>query len=261
MKSLRYCKLRVCRILGGLCGGTLAVWAVTWLVSEAATPAQTQKKDKAELAPLLYSGNETGSFKILFSGEEIGQEKFQIVEEASGVRATAEVRLAVERDNTKVAFDIRPNFQFSRLFEPISYQVVQQAGPNRTKAQVNFKPTMSEAVYDTGKETDTRQIQLKKDVLILDDNVFHHYIILAKRYDFSKRGVQEFSAFVPQQFIAGGVSVSDKGMETVQLGNKNLRLQHLLVDTGELQISLWLTEKGDLLKLAVPKSSVEVVRE
>jgi hypothetical protein len=32
----------------------------------------------------------------------------------------------------------------------------------------------------------------------------------AKRYDFQKGGIQELSAFVPQQFIVGGVSISDK---------------------------------------------------
>ena len=143
----------------------------------------------------------------------------------------------------------------------MSYEIGQESGPNKTKARVTFKGAMSDAVYESGKETDARQIDLKKDVLVLDDNVFHQYIILAKRYDFAKGGVQEFSAFVPQQFIAGGVSISDKGMEAVQVLNQQLKLQHLLVDTGELQISLWLDDRHNLRKLAVPKSGVEVVRE
>jgi hypothetical protein len=220
-----------------------------------------QDKTKPGIAPLLYSGNEAGSFKILFGGVEIGQEKFQIVEESNVVKASAETRLTIERDHEKIVFVIRPVLQFSRFFEPINYQVVQEAGPNKTKAQVNFKTGMTEAIYDTGKESDAREIQLKKDVLVLDDNVFHQYIILLKRYDFTKGGIQEFSAFVPQQFIAGGVSVADQGIESVQVGNKNLKLQHLLVDTGELKISLWVNEKHELAKLSVPQSNVEVVRE
>jgi hypothetical protein len=220
-----------------------------------------QSKAKPQIPPLLYAGNESGSFRIFFSGQEIGLEKFQIVEEPPGVKATAEIHLTVERNEGKVTFLVRPVFQFSRFFEPVDYQVTQDAGPNKTKARVSFKPGMTEATYDSGKETDTRRIELKKDVMVLDDNVFHHYIILTKRYDFNKGGVQEFSAFVPQQFLAGGVSVSDKGMEAVQAGGKDLKLQHLLVDTGELQISLWLNEAHELLKLAVPKSNVEVVRE
>lgn len=220
-----------------------------------------QDKAKSSTAPLLYSGNVSGSFRILFSGEEIGLEKFEIVEGGQRIKASAEIRLTVERGTDKVTFVVQAVLEFNRFFEPISYQITQESGPNKTKAQVAFKDGVSEASYASGKETDTRQINLRKDVLVLDDNVFHQYIILVKRYDFAKGGVQEFSAFVPQQFIAGSVSVSDKGMEDVQLRNGNMKLQHLLVDTGELQISLWLNEKRELLKLAVPKSHVEVVRE
>lgn len=210
---------------------------------------------------MLYSGSESGAFRIYFNGAEIGQEKFQIAESGSSVRASAETRLTVERDKEKVSFLIRPVLEFNRFFEPASYEIAQESGSNKTKARVTFKGPMSEAVYESGKETDTRQIDLNRDVLVLDDNVFHQYLILAKRYDFVKGGIQEFSAFVPQQFIAGGVSVSDKGVETVQVLSQSLKLQHLLVDTGELQISLWLDDKHNLRKLAVPKSGVEVIRE
>jgi hypothetical protein len=248
---------RISKALGAL----ILLWTVVVWLTAVTVMGQGQTKGKPAIAPLLYSGTETGRFKILFGGEEIGQEVFQIVEESSGVKATAEIHLTVERENSKLTFAIRPALQFSRFFEPISYQVMQEAGSNKTRAQVNFKIGMSEASYDNGTESDTRQIELRKDVIVLDDNVFHQYIILAKRYDFTKGGVQEFSAFVPQQFIAGRVSVSDKGMETVQTGSKSAQLQHLLVDTGELQISLWLDETHRLLKLAVPKSKGEVVRD
>ena len=220
-----------------------------------------QNKKSGSAAPLLYSGNESGTFRIYFGGAEIGQEKFQITESGSSVKASAETRLTIEREKEKVSFLIRPVLEFSRFFEPVSYEIGQESGPNKTKARITFKGAKSDAVYESGKETDARQIDLQKDVLVLDDNVFHQYIILARRYDFAKGGVQEFSAFVPQQFIAGGVSISDKGIEAVQVLNQNLKLQHLLVDTGELQISLWLDDRHNLRKLAVPKSGVEVVRE
>ena len=239
-----------------------SLFVVLILILGGARNGISQTKSKTETPPSSFHfGKESGSFRILFGGEEIGEEKFQIVEEASAFKATAEIRIAVDREKEKVVFLIHPVLQFTRSFEPLSYQVVQEAGPNKMRAKVNFKPGKSEAVYETGKETDTRQVELKKDVMILDDNVFHHYLVLVKRYDFSKGGQQEFSAFVPQQFLSGGVSVADKGKETVQIGNKNLSLQHLLVDTGELQISLWLNESHELLKLSVPKSNVDVLRE
>lgn len=239
--------------------GEIAVWMVIGLLSVSSLLGQGKKQSSSN--PLLYSGNESGTFRIYFGGVEIGQEKFQIVESGSTVKASAETRLTIERENQKVSFLVRPLLEFNRFFEPASYEIGQESGPNKTRARVTFKGAMTDAVYESGRETDTRHISLQKDVLVLDDNVFHQYIILTKRYDFAKGGIQEFSAFVPQQFIAGGVSVSDKGLEAVQVSSQNLRLQHLLVDTGELQISLWLDDKHGLRKLAVPKSGVEVVRE
>ena len=241
-----------------VCSSVLITFAF-WLCAGLTAPAQNKKS--GSVAPLLYSGSESGTFRIYFSGAEIGQEKFQITESGPSVKASAETRLTIERDKEKVSFLIRPVLEFNRFFEPVSYEIGQESGANKTKARVTFKGAMSDAVYESGKETEARQIDLQKDVLVLDDNVFHQYIILAKRYDFAKGGVQEFSAFVPQQFIAGGVSVSDKGMEAVQVLSQNLKLQHLLVDTGELQISLWLDDRHNLRKLAVPKSGVEVIRE
>ena len=218
---------------------------------------------KSELADTSVStqGSEQGKFKILFNGEQIGEEKFQIQGEGSNFKASAEIHLTVDREKEKLTFHINPALQFTNRFEPISYQVVQEAGANKTKARINFKPGRSEVVYETGQGKDSREIELKPDVLVLDDNVFHHYILLTRRYDFLKGGLQEFSAFIPQQFLSGTISVDDKGFEKITLSDKTLSLQHLLVDSGELQFSLWLNQRHELLKISVPKSNVDVLRE
>lgn len=207
------------------------------------------------------SGNESGSFRIVFGGEQIGEEKFQITEGPSGFKATAEVRLTIDREKEKVVFLLKPVLTLSKSFEPSAYQVTQDDGVLKRTVRVVFKPDKSERIYEAGNEHDSREIALKKDVLILDDNAFHHYIFLTRRFDYVKGGVQEFSAFVPQQFLAGGISISDKGKAAIKIGEKDIVLQHLLVDTGELQISLWLDERHELKKLSVPKSNVEVFRE
>ena len=242
------------------------LWCCTGWVSLAlfmllgsTTYSQTNKTNSS--SGITYSGNESGVFRILFGGEQIGQEKFLITEASSGYKATAEVRLTIEREKQKAVFVLKPVLTLNKFFEPSAYQVTQEDGVNKRTVRVIFKPDKSERIYEAGNEHDTREIELKKDVLILDDNAFHHFILLAKRFDYVKGGVQEFSAFVPQQFLAGGISISDKGKETVKLGEKDFILQHLLVDTGELQINLWLDDRHELKRLSVPKSNIEVIRE
>ena len=92
--------------------------------------AAVQDKKSSSAAPLLYSGNESGTFRIYFSGAEIGQEKFQITESGGSDKATAETRLTIERDKEKVSFLIRPALEFNRFFEPVSYEIGQESGPN-----------------------------------------------------------------------------------------------------------------------------------
>ncbi len=96
--------------------------------------------------------------------------------------------------------------------------------------------------------------------MILDDNVFHHYLILAKRYNFSEGGIQKFLGFVPQQFIAGGISISDQGIEDIEINNENHDLQHLLVNVGDLEVNLWIDLNHRLKKLSIPKEEIEVIR-
>jgi hypothetical protein len=238
-----------------LCTCLFLVWGF-----ETESCAQTKSKKDESSSP-TYSGNDQGSFKIFFNGEQIGEERFQIVADTSNFRAFAEIHLTVEREKDKATFTIKPVLQFKKTFEPISYQVLQESGSNRMKAQVSFKPGRSEAIYETNQQKDPREIELKPDVVVLDDNVFHHYILLARRYDFLKGGMQNFPAFIPQQFLAGTISIEDKGMEKVALGGSTVSLQHLFVDSGELQFSLWLNERHELIKISVPKSNVDVVRQ
>ncbi len=208
-----------------------------------------------------FTGSDRGTFKIFSDGQLVGRETFQISGDSMNFKASGETLLVLERMKEKVTFNIKASYQFARNFEPLGYQVIQEAGGNTVKASVKFKAGSCEVVYDTGREADRRTIELQRDVLVLDDNVYHHYIILARRYDYLKGGDQQFSAFIPQQYLSGDVTVSDKGTEPVDFGGVKIMLQHLAVDTGELQISLWVDPNHVLKKIAVLQSKVEVVRE
>lgn len=243
-------------------------------------------QDSDEPPPITYSGNERGRFKILFTGEEIGYEDFEISGSSKRFKASSSTELTISREEPEeppeyldeealeepppktprqpiqpVTFLIRSSLSFNDLFEPETYEVVQDAGPNRMRANVRFLPDRSQVTYHSDDGTDQRKIELKKDVTVLDDNVFHHYLILSKRYDFSQGGIQEFSAFVPQQFLAGGIRISDVGREEIEIGGQTHWLRRLLIDTGELKVNLWLDKDDRLKKLAIPDSEVEAIRQ
>ena len=257
----------------------------------AGPPLQSQQECKEleadeEAPPITFSGRELGRFRIFFAGKEIGQEDFEISGSAKHFKASSRTQLTISREDPDpppeyldeedleelppaaarppaepVTFRIHSTLRFNELFEPEAYEVVQDAGPNRMRAKVQFLPDRSRVSYVSDEGTDQRRIELKKDVTVLDDNVFHHYLILSKRYDLCRGGIQQFSAFVPQQFLTGRISVSEAGKEEIEVEGQPYRLRRFLVDTGELKVNLWLDGDLRLKKLAIPDSEIEVVRE
>lgn len=242
-------------------------------------------EEDQEPPPITYAGPELGRFRIFFAGKEIGHEDFEISGSAKQIKASSRTQLTISREDPAeppeyldeedyeelpppdrppaepVTFRIQSTLRFNDLFEPEAYEVVQDAGPNQMRAKVEFLPDRSRVSYISDEGIDRKRIELKKDVTVLDDNVFHHYLILSKRYDLCRGGLQEFSAFVPQQFLAGGISVSEVGKEEVEIEDQPYWLRRFLVDTGEFKVNFWLDGDLKLKKLAIPDSEVEVVRE
>ena len=240
--------------------------------------SQLTSEDPPEIT---YSGSEHGQFKILVSGKKIGYENFSITGQTTTYTSSSFTELTINQENTKtseeldqeikrsaplnsdtsVTYLINTELQFNENFEPTSYKVTQDVGPNQRRARVKFLPDRSDITYfSNDNQIDKRRIELKKDVMILDDNIFHHYLILAKRYNLSEGGVQQFVGFIPQQFLARGISISDQGTETIEIDNQSHDLQHLLVHRGELKVDLWLDINYKLKKLSISKSDIEVIR-
>lgn len=242
-------------------------------------------EEDEEPPPITYSEPELGRFRIFFAGKEVGHEEFEISGSARQFEASSRTQLTISREDPAeppeyldeedyeelpppdrppaepVTFRIQSTLRFNDQFEPAAYEVVQDAGPNQMRAKVEFLPDRSRVSFISDEGIERKRIELRKDVTVLDDNVFHHYLILSKRYDLCRGGIQEFSAFVPQQFLAGGVSVSEIGKEEVEIEDKPYLLRRFLVDTGEFKVNFWLDSDLKLRKLAIPDSEVEVVRD
>lgn len=244
------------------------VFCVVFGVSRAAvqTPAPAQPKPdpgskKARLTP-QFSSAEKGSFKILVEGEPKGSEEFEIVPSGSQVLAKGAIRLTVSRGDVPVNYSMQSEVVMKPNGDPISYTMVQKTPGYAATIKMNFTLDKATAEFNTGSGTERREYQLDSDVTILDDNVFHHYILLVHRYDFDKGGLQEFSAFIPQESLGGILRVILKGDERAEIDGKPVDVQHLLVDTNDLKMDLFVEGKDHrLVKIEVPSSKVVVVRQ
>jgi hypothetical protein len=80
--------------------------------------------------------------------------------------------------------------------------------------------------------------------------------VLARLYDWNKKGPQTFSVLVPQEMTPGSVSVESLGQKDE--GGK--KLDELQVKTEDLELELYL-ENLRLIRIEAPNANAEIVRE
>jgi phage baseplate assembly protein gpV len=94
-------------------------------------------------------------------------------------------------------------------------------------------------------------------IAVLDNNLYDQYALLAKLYDWSKRGTQTFPVLIPQDLTPGTISVKASGSTT--LDGKSY--EGLRVTTADLEVLLLLDSNHRLMRLEVPSAKVSVVRQ
>src|SRR6266849_606478 len=94
-------------------------------------------------------------------------------------------------------------------------------------------------------------------IAVLDNNLYHQYAVLARIYDWSKRGVQTFPVIIPQELTPGSITVQSTGSATAD----GKTYEGLKVNTTDLEILLLLDTNHRLMRLEVPDAKVSVIRD
>jgi hypothetical protein len=99
-------------------------------------------------------------------------------------------------------------------------------------------------------------------MLILDFNVYHHYDMLSRLYDFKKRGRQVFSNFMP--VIGNVVPLAVTWLEDGNLdyGRGSIPVRNFKVEFVGVRTGLFSTDmNGRLVRLIMKEQDLEVVRK
>ena len=94
-------------------------------------------------------------------------------------------------------------------------------------------------------------------VVVLDNNLYYQYAVLARIYDWNKRGSQQFPVLIPQEMTPGVVTLEATG--SASSSGKNY--EGLRVASSDLEIDLLLDTNHKLMRIEVPSAKVSVVRE
>ncbi|MGD1104464.1 MAG: hypothetical protein ABSA59_20655 [Terriglobia bacterium] len=205
--------------------------------------------------------NDRGTFEIFAAGKSIGTETFEIRVRADQIEAQGTLHLQAEQDGKKIEVRTSSNLLLDPHFDPLSY-TWNQKGAQSSQLNIDFRTQPVQALYKTvSGQDDRRDFKLDQDVIVLDDNVIHHYQLAVARYDQAKGGTQAFRAFIPQEAAPGVITLKSVGPEPVTVDGDKRTLRHFLLTTELAQISLWVDDQGHLQLVSAPDAQYQAMRK
>jgi hypothetical protein len=194
-----------------------------------------------------------GKFRILVNGQQMGEEEFEIAPSGGAWIAHGNSEIQVNGSATRVTgnLSLRPDGT------PLRY-VWFTEGAKKASAVVTFDgPAATVELQLVGEKPYSQQFKFNSlPIVVLDNNLYHQYALLARLYDWNKKGAQTFSVLVPQSLAPGTVTVDSLGKQDVD----GKSLDELRVKSEDLELDLYLD--GPCLERVIsPGASAEVIRE
>ena len=211
--------------------------------------------------PAASSLNDRGEYVISLAGKRIGTENFEIRATANGIEAEGKVEMRVPQEGKSVEFRTSSKLVLDPELQPLTYSWSQK-GAQSSQLEIQFQPSPAKVRYKTVTgEEDARDFELSKEVVVLDNNVFHHYQLIAQKYSRSGSDKQTLPAFVPQEALPGTLVVQDAGPDSAEVGGQKQTLRHLVFSTELKQIDLWVDEQGRVRRIYNSDTQLDAVRK
>ncbi len=213
-----------------------------------------QKKPAATSSPVLFA-QDKGKFTIKLGGQTVGHEEFEIAPSGGGwlAKGTAEIK-----PPDGAASKVSGSLTLQPDGAPISYNWSAQTEKTNGAHIVFANGVASITLEMQGARPFQQDLSFNTPLIaVLDNNLYHQYAVLARIYDWSKRGAQTFPVLIPQELTPGTITVQSTGSAT----SDGKTYEGLKVSTSDLEILLLLDSNHRLMRLEVPVAKVSVIRE
>lgn len=220
----------------------------------AALTFAAQKKGAANSAAGVFT-QDRAKFTIKLDGQTVGHEEFEIAPNGGGwlAKGTSDIKLP-----TGATSKVTGTLTLQSNGAPISYEWTAQA-EKTNGAHITFANGVASITLEMqGARPFQQDLTFNSPMIaVLDNNLYHQYAVLARVYDWSKRGAQTFPVIIPQELTPGSITVESTGSAT----SDGKSFEGLKVTTSDLEILLLLDSNHRLMRLEVPSAKVSVVRE
>jgi hypothetical protein len=203
-------------------------------------------------------GETEGSYKVLFDGKLVGQERFQTTQLEGVTKITSSGRVPGEEPSQQITTmtEIRKGAIVRYTIELNKHSGIEKYWLNFIGGNVRV------AVEANGRNTE-RLKQVSDGAVLLDKNVWHHYRFLLSKYDLSEGGIQTFNVFIPQAaFRQYRAEVEMKKKISFEFRHRKVeayRFEILLADTYDVIV---ITDERKIpLSIEIPSEKVKAILE
>jgi len=233
----------------------LATCIISLVLAEAAL-AQGERKAQSKSGPKAAGvlAADRGKFQVLFDGQPVGEEEFSVSPSGSEWISRGSVEIKIPGGGSA---QVDAELRTSADGTPRSYRW-SSAGQKKASGTIQFEGTSAKMELKAeGGQPFVQEFQFETArVVVLDNNLYHQYGLLARLYDWNAKGTQTFAVLIPQDLTPGTVTVEWGGPQEIE-GQK---LELLKVRSADLELELYVGG-GRLMRLFVPGAKVEVKRE
>jgi len=207
----------------------------------------------AQPKPGAAFAQDKGTFRILANGQQVGKEEFELSAHGGDwvVHDTSEIKGAGGTSHITGTLELRADGT------PAHYEWATQ-GEKKASATVGFEGSVATIdLHMEGRKPYTQQFTFNSpQVVILDNNLYYQYAVLASLYDWNRKGTQTFTVLVPQELTPGTITV-----ETADAHDANgKKLKELAVKSPDLEVDLFL-DGQHLVRIVSPSTNVEILRD
>lgn len=228
--------------------------AVAILLFISGTTGLAQKKNAVPVQGSLFAPDK-GKFNIELDGRTVGHEEFEISPSAAGWAERSTTDIAPP---DSVSTHVTGTLTLQPDGVPISYEWISHADKTNG-AHIAFENGVAKITLEMqGARPYEEHMSFGTPLIaILDNNLYYQYAILARVYDWSKRGEQTLPVLIPQELTPGSIKVESTGSATAN----GKTYEGLRIATSDLEVQLYLDPNHRLMRLEVPSAKVAVVRE
>ena len=210
--------------------------------------ASAQKHEASALT------DDKGKFVITVNGQPVGTEDFSIARSGNDwiARGTSEIHAG--NDVSRVTGELKLNGSV----QPLQYICSTGTGKKITSTTM-FSGQNAHISLDLGegKPPIRQDFTFASPVVVLDNNLYYQYEVLAHAYDWKAGGAQTFAVFIPQEQAPGTIT-AEAGAPTVVDG---VKYDQLTMRTPDLEVTIYLDAAHRLMRLVVPAAKAEIRRQ